>query len=935
MSMKKSVNASHQNLKTKRLLIVEDDTGTILLLRQMLSDIGEIFFSQSSSDAIMQVARLCPDLVVIGMHMQDMDGDGVDLCTALKGTPAGSYIPVVFVTASTDDESEVRAFEAGAADFIRKPLHRTIVRARISGLLSSKQRLESLLSTKTKLREQEELLRLFIENAPASMAMLDETMRHLAVSKRFLEDYGIAGQNIIGLNHYDVFGPLALRNKESHQRGLAGETVRCDEDFFMTNEGVSGWARWEITPWHSGGAIGGVLLLSEIITERKLAEQRERRLSNMYRALSEINNAILHLDSEEAIFSLACRVAIDCGGMRLAWLGTLGEDGYFIINACCGPATPFLDEVRISSRPDVPEGQGPSGTAFRQGRPVVANDIVNNGLTTRWAEKARQYEMNATSSFPIYRDGKPYALLAIYSESLDAFDNEIVELLEQMTANISFALDNIDRETARSRREEEIRTLFENASDGIFILGRGGAFLDVNERGAWMLGYTKQELLNLNITDLIDEQDRARLSKEFFQMDNRIDLCEWRNRRKDGSFMLCEVSATTLPDGRIMATLRDISERRLADNERLRALGRYQAVVENICEGVMTFDSSGAITSMNAAALRLHRFNHPDEACTELEEYQHEFELRDAEGNQLAFNDWPPFMLLRGEKVLGMELQLCSRRTGECSIMECHGSVIRSDNGDFLLGILTAHDITTRKLTEVEISQSRKRLAELSAKLIEAQEEERKWLARELHDELGQRFTTLNLNLHRLRDFIAADDAKDVWERASEEVTSLIRRVREMSGSLHPPMLDYLGLEAAVSNLLKQHFSSTSIEHVFEYVALPKKLPAPVEITVYRIVQEAITNIVRHADAARAVIEIVGSENGDDLDLVIRDDGKGFDPTRREWSGDKRTGLGLNGMRERVSVLGGELHLDSRKGRGTRIVIRIPLHRPSGKPIGQ
>jgi diguanylate cyclase (GGDEF)-like protein/PAS domain S-box-containing protein len=138
------------------------------------------------------------------------------------------------------------------------------------------------------LRESKELLQIFIQHAPVALAMFDREMRYVSVSRRWLDDYGLMGSNIIGRSHYEVIPDIPERWKEAHRRGMAGEPQRCDEDRFERADGRVQWIRWEIIPWRTGdGSVGGIVLFAEDITQRKETEERLRLAASVFTGVRE------------------------------------------------------------------------------------------------------------------------------------------------------------------------------------------------------------------------------------------------------------------------------------------------------------------------------------------------------------------------------------------------------------------------------------------------------------------------------------------------------------------------------------------------------------------------------------------------------------------------------------------------------------------------
>ncbi|MBL8250123.1 MAG: PAS domain S-box protein, partial [Candidatus Competibacter sp.] len=233
-----------------------------------------------------------------------------------------------------------------------------------------------------------------------------------------------------------------------------------------------------------------------------------------------------------------------------------------------------------------------------------------------------------------------------------------------------------------------------------------------------------------------------------------------------------------------------------------------------------------------------------------------------------------------------------------------------------------AQDITERKRAETRLAESAERLQQLSRRLLSVQEEERRALARELHDDFGQQLAALKLNLAMLeRDLrdpahrSRLADCIQIVERARVTIQTIARQLR-------PAILDDLGLAEALHWYARDQAERTGCAIQVEE-RLPALLSPDLETAVFRIAQEAVNNAIRHGQARR--IDIAVEVDQGKLALVIEDDGAGFDPDARAAAGNNRSGLGLIGMSERAALLGGRFALVGRPGAGVRIEVEIPL----------
>lgn len=213
---------------------------------------------------------------------------------------------------------------------------------------------------------------------------------------------------------------------------------------------------------------------------------------------------------------------------------------------------------------------------------------------------------------------------------------------------------------------------------------------------------------------------------------------------------------------------------------------------------------------------------------------------------------------------------------------------------------------------------------ELSAKLVTVQEQERRHIARELHDEIGQALTAIKVELaFAQRSIERVMGSTNILGDARSITDGAIHQVRDLSYLLHPAALDEFGLVAAVESHMKTFGRRHGIQTEFSHEGMGSRLAPEAEAAAYRIIQEALTNVAKHARATGCQVHVVRSP--DTLRITIQDDGAGFDPALPR-AADRR-GLGLIGIRERASYLQGTVLIDSKPGRGTRLIVDLPLRR--------
>ncbi len=231
-----------------------------------------------------------------------------------------------------------------------------------------------------------------------------------------------------------------------------------------------------------------------------------------------------------------------------------------------------------------------------------------------------------------------------------------------------------------------------------------------------------------------------------------------------------------------------------------------------------------------------------------------------------------------------------------------------------------------RRLAREAVAQLAARLKLLTRQLLSSQEDERRRLSREMHDDLGQLLTAIGLDLQRAGSTRDEGHRRQAIEQALSTTRSVIDRVREISAMLRPALLDDLGLEEAAANAIRDFTARTGTDVQAELDLRGARLPEEVAATLFRILQEALTNVARHARAETVYVTL--GVQGERARLEVRDDGRGFD---REAAGRRRS-YGLLGMRERAELIDGEFELVTAPGQGTRVSVSIPVRPPAAAP---
>ena len=495
--------------------------------------------------------------------------------------------------------------------------------------------------------------------------------------------------------------------------------------------------------------------------------------------------------------------------------------------------------------------------------------------------------------------------------------------------------------------EARLAGLFNQAAVGLAEIAPTGQFVRVNDHFCELLGRLRHDVLAANFagsTDLEDVPRALRAVADVVATGVAASL-DLRFIRRDDTTVWAHTTLTRLGANEgnpcsLLATVVDLTARRLAEERVRESEQRLRRATEIETVGIYFFRTTGAITDANDAFLQMTGYTREDLAAQRLRFHdltplewlpatQTALTQLNALGNSIPYEKqfirqdgtrwWGLFAGCRLSEHEGIEyvIDISDRKSAETELRRARDTLDlavqeRTAELEAAAGALR-DEIIERQRTE------RERQA-LLQRLVTAQEEERRRISRELHDEIGQLVAALLLGLRSLPSVRGTAAAIEKLHNIGEQIG---REVHGMALSLRPTALDDLGLLRTLSNYVDEWSQRAKIGVDFHSPSWKgERLPAHIETTIYRIVQEALTNVLKHARATRVGVIVERRDNH--ALVIVEDNGLGFDPVPvQEQVAGKR--LGLIGMNERAALAGGELRIESSPGNGTTIFVRIPL----------
>jgi PAS domain S-box-containing protein len=458
----------------------------------------------------------------------------------------------------------------------------------------------------------------------------------------------------------------------------------------------------------------------------------------------------------------------------------------------------------------------------------------------------------------------------------------------------------------------------EAAANAYEIASVNGAFLSIT-------GFTRQQVIGRPVAEILTGRAGSHALSRFGKAIRQNKPERWEAVVEfPAGERFCEMVATPvldeLQDRQYLVTaIHDVTATKRNDVELKKSWELSRSVLESLRNPAAVLDSRGTITAVNDAWVE-HRKNaspSPPRGMAEGVNYLQVCERAASLGSSSSRDALEGIRSVMDGSREYFEMEyLCSDAKGGSNWFRMVVTPLRRTGG----AVVSHRDITERKLAE-------QRVRDLSGRLIHGQEEERRRIARELHDDVNQRLALLAIELEQFARE-APESSDEIRQRARDLcglAQSISSDVHRMSHKLHPSKLDHLGLVEAARDFCMGVSQHHGIHVDFFHRDVPDRIPSEISLCIFRIIQESLQNVVKHSGAKQAYVGLVG--HSDEIRLEISDPGAGFDVE----SDKGKAGLGLVSMRERVRFAGGEMWIRSRRSHGTRIDVKMPLRAPALK----
>jgi PAS domain S-box-containing protein len=518
-------------------------------------------------------------------------------------------------------------------------------------------------------------------------------------------------------------------------------------------------------------------------------------------------------------------------------------------------------------------------------------------------------------------------------------------------------------QNALKASQDYARSIIESSLDMIIAVDRDRKIIEFNRAAEETFGYRREQVLGKSIDILYADPPAGVAINKTTTAKGRL-VQEIYNRRKNGEIFPSYLSASVLTDPQgnqigLMGVSRDISEMKRSEQELKRRADEFSALYEITRDLAAQYDLQALLQAIVDRATNLLSAPGGGIYLYDNERGDLHFEAvrgthsaltgtrlaigegmagRVAQSRQpLIVDDYrvwqfrsPKFAGIPITAVVEVPMLFRGELIGVLAVYEFDTAKRKFTKADVrLLELFAAHAASAVHIATLfeQVRAGRERLQILSSNLIRAQENERRNIARELHDEIGQELTGIQLNSQAIESSLSDESARALLRDNMRTIEQVLQQVRNLSLDLRPSILDDFGLTAALRWLVNRQAQRAGPAIELKLDSLEERPPTDIETACFRVAQEALTNIMRHANANRVLIEL--RQSSQELQLVVQDDGIGFNLQTALERGIGSQSMGLVGLKERVVLVGGRIEIRSEPGRGTRVQAVFPMAIPA------
>ncbi len=627
--------------------------------------------------------------------------------------------------------------------------------------------------------------------------------------------------------------------------------------------------------------------------------------------MQETSTAALSVLNLEKLLQVTLRLLINSAKLDRAGILLLDEKGEVLeLNYAEGIAPELFEQVR-NYKISITKVDNVIARVAMTGIPVVIQDVARSKLNMNNA-LIQFFKPKAFILVPLTVRGKVIGVLMADRVHEDAMITDgDREFIVSFANQIAIALENAVLYHKLEVSERKYRELVENAHEGIWIIDDKGRIKFANRRMREITGHDTLE--NHHISDLADRDNQKRLADIMVQNRmNNVAQQELDIMCKDGGSASVIMSSVPLfEDGQFVgafAMFSDITALRETEE-------RFQKIFEEAAIGMALMDLTGHLLDANPAFLNMLGYNKSEVIRKSFKDFIHPEDIRISARLFRELGEGKRDSYSRENRYLHKE----NRGVwGQVTV-----SVLRGAGGVPQFAIAMIADITDRKQAEEDIRTYQEQLQSLASELSLTEERERRRLATDLHDHIGQALALSKIKLGVLQKTVIVENQAKSLGEVRELIEQMIQDTRSLTFELSLPVLYELGFEAAVEWYAKHVRAQHGIKVDVQQDMLPIPMDDEIKVLLFRSVRELMINIVKHAKARNARVTI--RRAGDDVNIEVEDDGVGIKDVRRDHRLKSNGGFGLFSIRERLHYLGGQVQVESENTQGTRITLIVPL----------